>query len=116
MLGHAPHGFLSYGRDGRMYAILARASRRRPADPENIAAGEAVELFNSLVSYAGTFTIHGNTVIHHVDISWNESWTGTDQVRHFTMEGDRLSISTDPAANGVDGEMIVWEVEWQKVR
>jgi hypothetical protein len=25
-------------------------------------------------------------VVHHIDTSWNQAWTGTDQVRHFVLE------------------------------
>jgi hypothetical protein len=32
-----------------------------------------------------------------VDGSWNERWTGTEQVRYWQLEGNRLTISTDMA-------------------
>ena len=35
-----------------------------------------IVLFDGMGSYAGTYTIEGDKVSHHVDISWIESWTG----------------------------------------
>ena len=78
LLGKAPHGFLSYGRDGRMSAILAKDGRPKPADMAKLTGEERAELFSTMIAYAGTFTIDGKTVTHHVDISWNENLTGTD--------------------------------------
>lgn len=114
--GEFPGGYLSYARDGRMSAILARRVRSRPADATNATDAERAALFDSFAAYAGTFTVDGGKVTHHVDISWNEEWTGTDQIRYFRIEGDRLHITSDPQPLGADGRMIVAELEWEKVR
>jgi hypothetical protein len=29
-----------------------------------------------MVAYAGTFKVEGSRVVHNIDISWNENWTG----------------------------------------
>ena len=94
--GKAPHGFLSYGRDGRMFAIVAKEGRPKPTDMAKLTAEERAELFNTMGASAGTFTFDGKTVTHHVDISWNENWTGTDQVRSVRLEGGKLCITTNP--------------------
>jgi hypothetical protein len=49
-----------------------------------------------MVAYAGTFSLGENVVVHHIDTSWNQAWTGTDQIRHFVLEGDTLTITTAP--------------------
>jgi hypothetical protein len=60
--------------------IVVDSARKKPA--ANVAtAAEAEALFRSMTAYAGTFTIKGNQVIHRPDASWNETWTGTDQIR-----------------------------------
>ena len=46
---------------------------------------EGVQLLGSMVAYAGTYTLGEKQVIHHIDISWNQGWTGTDQVRFFEL-------------------------------
>jgi hypothetical protein len=113
--GESPHGFLSYSRDGRMFAIIAAEGRRKPADMAALTAEERAGLFNTMAAYAGTFSFDGKTVIHHVDISWNENWTGTDQVRHVRLEGGKLHITSAPLPSDVDGRIIVGELTWEKV-
>ena len=116
LFGRNPSGFLSYSRDGRMNAILVKDKRPRPADMAQVTAEDMVQLFSSMYAYAGTFTIDGNTVTHHVDISWNENWTGTPQLRNVRLDGEKLYISTNPQSNGIDERIMVNELVWVKVR
>ena len=116
VFGRNPKGFLSYSRDGRMNAILVKDVRPKQADMAQATTEDKVQLFSSMYAYAGTFTVDGNTVTHHVDISWNENWTGTDQVRNVRLDGDRLYISTNPQSNGIDGRITVAELVWEKVK
>lgn len=114
--GKTPHGFLSYGRDGRMSAILAKDGRPKSADMTKLTSEQRAELFNTMMAYAGTFTFDGKTVTHHVDISSNETWTGTDQVRNIRIEGGKLHITTNPQPSPIDGKLIVAELIWEKVK
>ena len=116
VFGRSPRGVLSYSRDGRMSAILAKEERPRPADMALAKAEERIQLFDSMGAYAGTFTVDGDTVTHHVDISWNENWTGTDQVRKVRLEGDRLYIASNPQPDGTDGQIVVGELVWEKIK
>ena len=56
-----------------------------------------------MLSYAGAYTIEGSEVTHHVDISWNQSFTGGAQKRHFKFDGNRLLLSTPQSADPIDG-------------
>ncbi len=116
VFGKSPSGFLSYSRDGRMNAIIVKDKRPKPADMAKATAEDKAQLLSSMYAYAGTFTVDGNTVTHHVDISWNESWTGTHQVRNVRLEGDKLYISTNPQENGIDGRIMVAELLWERVK
>jgi hypothetical protein len=98
-----------------MVAILARSDRKMPAH-NTATAAEAENLFRSVISYAGTYTIAGNEVTHHVDISWNESWTGTKQVRIFKFEGNKVSLSTPVSPDPFDGKMSICSLVWEKVK
>jgi hypothetical protein len=113
-LGAAPTGYLNYAPDGRMMAIIARGDRARPAAARPTAA-EAEALFKSVLSYAGTYSISGNEVTHHVDVSWNEAWTGTRQTRIFQLDGDRLQLSTPASPDPMDGKMSVRRMVWERV-
>src|ERR1700694_284475 len=86
-----------------MYAIGVVEDRPKPRDlvPTN---EEKVELQGSMFAYAGTYIADGEKVVHHVDISWNQSWTGTDLVRFYKLNGNTLTITTVPAQSAIDGE------------
>ena len=74
------------------------------------------QLLGSMVAYAGTYTLGDKQVIHHIDISWNQAWTGTHQVRYFELEGDTLRITTAPYKSYLDGEEGRSILTWKKVR
>jgi Lipocalin-like domain len=90
-LGADPVGFVSYGADGRVHAFVVKRDRLTPASipPSN---NEKIELFNSMLAYAGTYTLHDGHVVHHIDASWNQAWTGTDQKRFYKLSGSTLEI------------------------
>ncbi len=109
--GEHPLGYLSYSADGRMQVIGASSGRTVPRDlaPTD---DEHVALYKTMFAYAGTYSVEGGKVTHHVDISWNEFWTGTDQVRSYEVSGNTLTISArlvDPASGEEDQYVLVWE-------
>jgi hypothetical protein len=110
--GEHPNGYLSYAADGRMYAIITWDNR---ASPHDVVAtnDERIKLYGTMISYAGTYTTDADKVVHHVDISWNQTWTGTDQVRFYKLDGDTLTITSAPSRNFTDGRegrsILVWE-------
>jgi len=112
--GAHPSGYLSYGADCRMYALIVSEGRKPPAGDIPTAA-EKAGLYDGLVAYAGTWSIAGDKVSHHVDISWNQAWTGTTQVRQFRIDGDRLYIRSIPAKSFQDGRVISAALEWMRV-
>ena len=107
-LGDHPKGYLAYTSQGRMMAVLVHEKRSPPQIDE-----DRIDLHKYMVAYSGRYTVEGNTVVHHVDISWNESWTGTDQVRFLNFEGDRLTVTAPvDAVSGLEAtSVLVWERE-----
>jgi hypothetical protein len=115
-MGAHPQGYLNYTRDGHVSVITVAAERIKPREAVP-SASERAQLYNSMVAYAGTYTVlEGNKVVHHVDISWNGAWTGTDQVRFFTLDGDTLTIKTAPNKSPLDGREGVAILVWQRVK
>jgi lipocalin-like protein len=112
--GEQPDGYLGYTPDGRMYAIFTRHDRITPRDVVPTEE-EGVQLLGSMVAYAGTYTLGDKQVIHHIDISWNQAWTGTDQVRYFELEGDTLTITTALYRSYLDGQEGRSILVWNKV-
>jgi hypothetical protein len=114
LMGANPIGFINYGKDGRMMILQVRQGRKKPAAGAPTAA-EAEALFRSFLGYAGTYTVSGNKITHHVELSWNETWTGTDQVRIYKFDGNRVTLSTEASPDPIHGKMSVRELVWQKV-
>ncbi len=114
-LGEHPKGYLGYAPDGRMYVLLADGDRVVPAGGEPTDA-ERVQLHKSMLAYAGTYTILGDKVIHHIDIAWNNARLGSDQVRFFKLDGDRLTITTERNKSPIDGREGFGVLEFERVK
>jgi hypothetical protein len=114
LMGKDPIGFISYGANGRMMILQVRSDRAKPQGAVPTPP-EAEALFKSFLGYAGTYSISGNTITHHVDLSWNESWTGTDQVRTFSFSGNRVTLATEASADPIHGIVGVRRLVWEKV-
>jgi hypothetical protein len=113
--GEDPAGYLGYAADGRMYAIFVRQDRITPGDvvPTD---EEGVKLLGTMVAYAGTFTLDTEKVVHHIDVSWNQAWTATDQVRYYQLSGNMLTITTAPYRSYQDGRQGRSVLVWRKVK
>jgi len=110
------HGFISYGQDGRMMVLSVRGNRPKPESVAKMTDQQRVALHRSMTAYGGTYKFDGKTIEHHIDISWNEVWTGTKQVREVKREGDRLTYTTRPAQNPDDGKVSVTTLVWEKLK
>ena len=86
-LGAHPNGYLIFGADGRMMAYLEGDGRKTPRTDEERAAA-----YRALIAYTGKYRVQGDKWITKVDGAWNVEWTGTDQERFFTLDGDRLTV------------------------
>ena len=114
LFGDRPQGFLSYGPDRRMIALITRGDRKAGANGRPTPS-EAEALYRSMLSYAGGYTVDGDVVTHDVDLSWNESFTGSRQKRHVAFDGDHLILSTPQSPDPIDGKMSVRRMTWEKV-
>lgn len=114
LLGLHPNGFLNYGSDCRMYAILVKDGRKPPATFVPTEA-ERIDLYGGFIAYAGTYRIEGDKMSHQIDASWNQSWTETTQVRRFRIDGNHLYITTLPTKNALTGKESSSVLVWTKV-
>ncbi len=110
-------GFLIYTADGSMSATLMR--RSRPAVSATTLAGatarERARAAAGYLSYAGTYTVEGRQVHHHVEVSLLPNWVGRDQIRNIRWVGEDLELSSDPE-QGRSGVPIVNRLLWRRVR
>src|SRR5262245_27583207 len=101
-LGEKPSGYISYQPDGRMFVVLVGDNRAKPAASAPTDE-EKAKLFGTLVAYSGAYVVEGDKVTHKIDVSWNQSWTGGEQVRFFKVDGRTLTITTAINKNPRDG-------------
>jgi hypothetical protein len=66
----------------------ARGSSHEPATNDEERAG----LLNTLVAYTGTYRVEGDKWITKVEVAWNPEWVGSEQIRFFKLNGDRLEV------------------------
>ena len=116
LFGSAPQGFITYGQDGRVMVLIVSGDRPHPADVVKMTDQQRADLFRTMIAYSGTYTRYGDKITHHLDISWNEAWTGTDQLRNVKIDGDRLTLSTNAQPRSQDGKMAVNTLIWEKLK
>src|SRR5215472_6272020 len=109
VFGSHPKGFLILTREGRSIVVTTAENRQA-----GMGDAERAALHKSMLAYSGKYRIEGNDFITIVEVSWNEEWNGTEQRRHFRIEGDKLFIESAPAPSIVspgktDFRRIVWE-------
>jgi hypothetical protein len=114
--GKHPAGYIMYGKEGRMLVLVLKDDRPRPESIEKATPEQQATLFRSMLAYGGTYKFNGTRIEHHIDISWNELWTGTTMIRNVRKEGDKLIYTTDPAPFSGDGKMSVVTLIWEKVK
>jgi hypothetical protein len=115
LLGAHPGGFISYGPDCRVQVIMTRDGRKPPVSPVLLTDAEKIDLYDGFEAYAGTYSIKGDIVSHHIDASWNQAWTGTTQSRRFKIDANRLDIITLGGINPYTGKPSSSELIWTKV-
>jgi len=113
--GENPVGYIMYGKDGRMLVIVLNGDRPKPAGMEKTTPEQQAALFGSMLAYGGTYEFDGTKMEHHIDISWNEIWTGTTTVRYVRKEGDRLIYTTAPFPFPDDVKSVTTLV-WEKIK
>lgn len=114
--GDSPQGLLTYTADGRFSIINVPGDRKAPADGLSPTDAEALALFKGLTAYAGRYSLDGEFITHHVEISWNELWSNTDQRRRIRLEGDTLTIIAGPSNSPWDGRLVRGTLTWARVR
>ena len=112
--GKHPDGYLTYGADGRMTTFFVSDEKPRPrGEPTD---EERIKLHKTMLAYGGTYTLVPGKVTHHIDIEWDGRRLGSDQVRFFSIEGDKLIIRTEPNKSPIDGREGVGILIFERVK
>jgi hypothetical protein len=106
-----------YDAEGNMSALVARANVPvfASGDFRGGTDAEVRAAFDGFVAYFGTysFNLSAGMVIHHVRSASFPNWTGTEQVRYFKAEGQRLVLSA-PISEG--GRCVTAILIWERAR
>jgi len=114
--GSNPAGLLVLTEDG-YWSVQAMDTRRPRFTTGDVLGGtqeEQAAATRGYVAYAGSYGIHGNRVVVNVRTSLFPNWVGQDQERFFSVEGDRLDLSTRPLL--AQGEERTAHLIWERVR
>lgn len=84
-----------------------------PADPFLASVEERAEAFTAFFAYAGRYTLAGDKVIHHVEISSLQSFVGMDLVRLIKFQLNRISLVSPPMS--INGKTQILELVWERV-
>lgn len=108
VFGVSPKGYLVLTPEGRSIVLTTASDRRGGMDDAS-----RIALHKSMLAYSGRYRIEGSDFITTVEISWNEEWNGTEQRRHYRIDGDKLFIESAPAPSIVsqgktDFRRITW--------
>ncbi len=112
--GLHPTGFLNYSPDGRVMVVMVGDNRRSPSGPVPTDA-EMIAWFKSALAYAGTYTVEGNQVTHHVEASSDPLRAGARLVRFFTLDGKVLTLTAAPTRYWMDGRVSALTIVWEKM-
>jgi hypothetical protein len=113
-MGEHPDGYIMYTADGRMLVFFVTDDQPRPrAEPTD---EERVKLHKAMLAYGGTYTLSQGKVVNHIDIEWDGRRLGTDQVRFYTIDGDKLVIKTAPNKSPIDGREGVGILTFERVK
>jgi len=109
-LGKAPHGYLTL--TPNLYIAFYVGDSRK----FGMSAVEKAALLDTMTAWSGKYRIEGSKMIISVDASWTEVWTGKDQVRNFTVSGNRLTMQGEPTPFPRDpSKMSVVRQVWEKI-
>lgn len=112
--GRNAQGRLIYEPNGRMAVQLMNPNRPRFASSDLLLTSEAEvrAAFDGYAAYYGSYSVDQGEriIVHHVEAAHIPNWVGTDQVRHFEFQGNRLILKGPLVRGGVQEEVsLVWE-------
>ena len=109
-MGQHPTGYAIFTSEGRAMFVVT-GEGRKPATTVQ----ERADLMNSVVAYTGTYRLEGDKWITKVDAASNPEWVGTEQMRFFKVEGNRLQVMTpwrimpNWPQRGMTRSILTWE-------
>jgi len=110
VLGAHPKGRQIATPEGHWLALVTAEGRKVPKTDEDRALA-----LRTMISYTGQYRLEDGKVITKVEAAWNEAWVGTEQVRAYRFEGDRLHLESPPQPHpNIGGRVVRIIVSWDR--
>jgi len=114
-VGPTPNGYMIYTDTHRMCSMFTNPARPQWASPAMPTETELRSVVDFMGAYCGSYEVNveGGFVLHHVEIERVPNFIGTTRKRFFKMNGDRLTLTLDPAT--LPAGMVGTTITWQRV-
>jgi len=114
--GPHPIGYLMYDNTGHMCVTLANPNPPHWADPEKPTDAERALTHKGMMAYCGTYEVREKEgqVIHRPELAEWPHYIGSDQVRNFRFEGNRLILFGEETRPS--GERRRYQIAWEQVK
>ena len=97
--GNGIHGLLIYAATGHMSVSINK-------DVVKESESELEDLFDSILFYAGTYTVEGNLIRHQVTEASNPTRIGKEMLRYAETQGNTITLTTPKESFG--RAILVW--------
>jgi hypothetical protein len=104
-MGTAPAGRIIYTADGHVM-VISLGQRDVPAtDPASLTEAQRAACADGCIAYSGRYRFHGEQLLHQIDLAIFPAWMGQTRVRIPSLEGDKLTLTMLPDAEGAIGRV-----------
>ena len=97
--GNGIHGLLIYADTGHMSVSINK-------DVVKESENELEDLFDSILFYAGTYTVEGTLIRHQVSEASNPTRIGKEMLRYAETQGNTITLTTPKESFG--RAILVW--------
>lgn len=100
--------FIMYAPEGVMMVLSTVAHDVPRREVEALSIEEKAKLADATVAYYGRYDVNDGVVRHHLELGLFPIWSGQTRIRYATLDGRRLTFTTQPDKAGVVAR-IYWE-------
>jgi hypothetical protein len=115
-MGRDAAGVITYDEAGHMAAQIMQSDRPSfsSGDVDDATFEELSAALSGYTAYFGSYSVDedAGVVTHHVTGSLFPNWIGTDQRREILLDGDQLTLSSQPIL--FKGRTRVFRATWKR--
>jgi Lipocalin-like domain len=101
--GQHPGGYQLFSKDGRHMFVMFDENRKKPSGPPSNA--DKVALFDSMLSYAGTYKVVGNKVLIHMEHDASQQ-VQINRTYVVDLAGNKLTLTAEPFTDAAGRRII----------